>query len=258
MILVTGGAGYIGSHICLELILAGMSPIVIDNFSTSSDASLKAIARFTGQEIPTFNGDIRDKGFVRKLFQRFDIESVIHLAGLKVLTESRADPLRYFDNNVSGTTTLCQVMSDMGCKQLVFSSSASIYAEANGLALTEVAPIQVKNPYSHSKQMAEDILQCLHLADETWHISILRYFNPVGAHHTGIIGESPTATATNLIPAIIRVAQSKAPYLSVFGDDYDTHDGTAIRDYLHVQDLAKAAYCCSSRAVRATSSVANL
>lgn len=238
-ILVTGGAGYIGSHTCVELLEAGYQVVVFDNLSNSKPLALERVQQITGRE-PTFiEGDIRDPGALKAAFREFAIDAVIHFAGLKAVGESVEKPLEYYDNNVSGTVTLLQAMRDAGVKDIVFSSSATVYGDPASLPIREDFPLSATNPYGRSKLIIEDILHDLYRADASWNIGILRYFNPVGAHRSGLIGEDPNDIPNNLMPYISQVAVGKLARLSVFGDDYPTHDGTGVRDYIHVVDLAR-------------------
>ena len=238
-VLVTGGAGYIGSHTCIELIAAGFTPIVIDNFSNSSAISLQRVAELTGQGVTFYEGDIRDRDFLDTVMQAHTIDSVIHFAGLKAVGESVEMPLEYYDNNISGSIILFNAMRDHGIKKVVFSSSATVYGDPQSLPIKEDFPLSATNPYGRSKLFIEDILRDIYFSDDTWKVSLLRYFNPVGAHKSGRIGEDPNDIPNNLIPYIARVAVGQYDYLSVFGGDYDTPDGTGVRDYIHVVDLAK-------------------
>jgi len=238
-ILLTGGAGYIGSHTALELLLQGFNVISFDNYSNSSDEALKRVEQLTGKSITQICGDIRDEAALRQLFSQFNISAVVHFAGLKAVGESTQIPLHYYDNNVAGTITLCRVMREFNIKKLVFSSSATVYGDAKQVPITESAPRSATNPYGQSKLMLEYILEDLVKAEPDWGITLLRYFNPVGAHDSGRIGEDPNGIPNNLMPFISQVAVGKRDKLSVFGDDYPTHDGTGVRDYIHVVDLAK-------------------
>lgn len=238
-VLVTGGAGYIGSHTCIELIEAGFTPIVLDNFSNSSSVSLQRVEELTGVKVKLYEGDVRDRAFLDSVMQNETIDSVIHFAGLKAVGESVEMPLEYYDNNISGSIILFNAMRDNGIKKVVFSSSATVYGDPHTLPIREEFPLSATNPYGRSKLFIEDILRDIYLADNTWKVSLLRYFNPVGAHKSGRIGEDPNDIPNNLIPFVSRVAVGQYEYLSVFGDDYDTHDGTGVRDYIHVVDLAK-------------------
>lgn len=239
-ILVTGGAGYIGSHTCIELLAAGFNVVVLDNLCNSSPESLLRAAELAGQdEIPLIEGDIRDAGLLDKVFSDHDIYSVIHFAGLKAVGESVEKPLEYYDNNVVGTISLLQAMQRHGVKSIVFSSSATVYGDPHTTPIQEHFPLSATNPYGRSKLMIEEILGDIYKADSDWNIALLRYFNPVGAHASGRIGEDPKGIPNNLMPYIARVAVGQYEYLSVFGGDYPTPDGTGVRDYIHVVDLAK-------------------
>jgi len=244
MILVTGGAGYIGSHTLIELSSAGYDFIVYDNLCNSSSESLKRVSKIIDKDIAFQEGDIRDKTTLQKVFEKYDIDSVIHFAGLKAVGESVEKPLEYYDNNVYGTLVLLEVMKEYNCKKIVFSSSATVY---NGIDAKNYTPLKenfptgaTTNPYGTSKYMIERILKDLYISDNSFKIAILRYFNPVGAHESGSIGEDPNGIPNNLMPFISQVAVGKREYLSVFGGDYDTYDGTGVRDYIHVVDLAGA------------------
>ena len=237
-ILVTGGAGYICTHTFVELLNAGNDVIVLDNLSNSSIEALKRVERITGKSVIFYQGDILNKALLQKVFNDHAIDSVIHFAGLKAVGESVAKPLKYYENNVTGTLILCQVMAEFKVKNLVFSSSATVYGDPASLPITEDFPTGATNPYGQSKLMVEHILADVHNADPSWNIARLRYFNPVGAHASGLIGEDPNDIPNNLMPFIAQVAVGKRAALSVFGDDYPTHDGTGVRDYIHVVDLA--------------------
>lgn len=237
-ILVTGGAGYIGTHTVVELLNAGNDVIVLDNLSNSSIEALNRVERITGKSVIFYQGDILNKALLQKVFNDHAINSVIHFAGLKAVGESVAKPLKYYENNVTGTLILCQVMAEFKVKNLVFSSSATVYGDPASLPITEDFPTGATNPYGQSKLMVEHILADVHNADPSWNIARLRYFNPVGAHTSGLIGEDPNDIPNNLMPFIAQVAVGKRAALSVFGDDYPTHDGTGVRDYIHVVDLA--------------------
>jgi len=237
-ILVTGGAGYIGTHTVVELLNAGNDVIVLDNLSNSSIEALNRVERITGKSVIFYQGDILNKALLQKVFNDHAIDSVIHFAGLKAVGESVAKPLKYYENNVTGTLILCQVMAEFTVKNLVFSSSATVYGDPASLPITEDFPTGATNPYGQSKLMVEHILADVHNADPSWNIARLRYFNPVGAHASGLIGEDPNDIPNNLMPFIAQVAVGKRAALSVFGDDYPTHDGTGVRDYIHVVDLA--------------------
>ncbi len=238
MILVTGGAGYIGSHTCISLIEAGFDIVVYDNFSNSSKKSLQRVESIVERNIPLVEGDIRDKEVLQDVFDKYDIDSVIHFAGLKAVGESVQKPLEYYDNNINGTIALCEVMRDNGCKKIVFSSSATVYGDPKSVPISEDFPLSATNPYGRSKLFIEEILRDIYVSDATWKIILLRYFNPVGAHKSGLIGEDPNGIPNNLMPYISQVAIGKRDYLSVFGGDYATNDGTGVRDYIHVEDLA--------------------
>lgn len=238
-ILVTGGAGYIGSHTCIELLKAGHNLVVIDNLCNSSRESLRRIENIFKIEIPFYKVDIRNKGALIKVFEKHLIDGVIHFAGLKAVGESTEKPIEYYSNNFVGTCTLVEVMNTFKCKNIVFSSSATVYGNPKSVPIKEDFSLSATNPYGQSKLMIEKFLQDLFDADNSWRITILRYFNPVGAHKTGIIGEDPNGIPNNLMPYISQVAIGKLKQLSIFGGDYDTPDGTGIRDYIHVVDLAK-------------------
>ncbi|MGI2028361.1 UDP-glucose 4-epimerase GalE [Endozoicomonas acroporae] len=237
-ILVTGGAGYIGSHTCVELLNGGYEIIVLDNLSNSSEESLKRVQEITGKTLEFVKGDIRDYELLNSLFSNHEISSVIHFAGLKAVGESVSMPLAYYDNNVHGTLVLLEAMKQAKVKTLVFSSSATVYGDPASLPISEDFPTSATNPYGRSKLMIEEILQDLQVSDNSWRIALLRYFNPVGAHPSGRIGEDPNDIPNNLMPYISQVAIGKLDKLSVFGNDYPTHDGTGVRDYIHVVDLS--------------------
>jgi len=239
IILVTGGAGYIGSHTVVQLIEAGFTPIVYDNFSNASMESIRRVEQITGTVVTVVEGDIRDREALRRVFEEYSIDSVIHFAGLKAVGESVQQPLRYYDNNVNGTVVLCEVMADAGCRQIVFSSSATVYGDPETVPIREDFPLSATNPYGRSKLMIEEILRDLYVSDTSWQIILLRYFNPVGAHPSGLIGEDPNGIPNNLMPYITQTAVGQLSCLSVFGNDYDTPDGTGVRDYIHVVDLAE-------------------
>ncbi|WP_096156548.1 UDP-glucose 4-epimerase GalE [Bacillus sp. FJAT-45066] len=238
-ILVTGGAGYIGSHTCVELLEAGYDIVVFDNLSNSKTESLKRVKEITGKDFSFVEGDILDKGALERAFKEHSVESVIHFAGLKAVGESVEKPLYYYHNNVTGTVNLCEVMAKYGVKNIVFSSSATVYGMPDTVPISEDLPLSATNPYGRSKLMIEEILRDLYVSDNEWSISLLRYFNPIGAHESGRIGEDPNGIPNNLMPFITQVAVGKLPQLQVFGDDYATVDGTGVRDYIHVVDLAK-------------------
>ena len=239
-ILVTGGAGYIGSHTCVELLAAGWEPVVVDNLSNSSVEALQRVEGITGHQIPFHQVDIRDAEGLREVFSRHDIEAVIHFAGLKAVGESVSQPLRYYQNNVSGTLTLCEVMEAFGVRQIIFSSSATVYGDPDIVPVREDCPTAPESPYGASKLIVENMLRDVCAAPGSqWKVSLLRYFNPIGAHESGMIGEDPSGIPNNLLPYVAQVAVGRLPQLQVFGDDYDTVDGTGVRDYIHVVDLAR-------------------
>ncbi len=238
-ILITGGAGYIGSHTCVELLNAGYEIVVIDNFSNSKPESLKRVSELTGRSFSFYKADLLDREMLESVFTQHPIEAVIHFAGLKAVGESVSNPLQYYRNNVAGTITLCSVMEQFGVKRMVFSSSATVYGMPEKVPISENFPLSATSPYGRSKLMIEEILRDLHCSDTKWSIAILRYFNPIGAHESGRIGEAPNGVPNNLMPYITQVAAGKLRKLKVFGNDYNTPDGTGVRDYIHVVDLAK-------------------
>jgi UDP-glucose 4-epimerase len=237
-ILVTGGAGYIGSHTCIELLNAGKEIIILDNFSNSKPEALKRIKEITGKDFLFYKVDLLDREGLEKVFNENKISSVIHFAGLKAVGESVSMPLRYYHNNITGTLILCEVMQKFDVKKLVFSSSATVYGMPEKMPITEDFPLSTTNPYGSTKLMIEQILKDLYVADTGWSIALLRYFNPIGAHESGMIGEDPNGIPNNLMPYITQVAVGKLGELNVFGNDYATVDGTGVRDYIHVVDLA--------------------
>ncbi len=238
-ILVTGGAGYIGSHTCVELMNAGKEVVVMDNLCNSSEESLKRVEKLTGKKIKFYNADIRDEKAYEKIFFENDIEAVIHFAGLKAVGESCKKPIEYYDNNIGGSVKLFEAMKKYGCKKIVFSSSATVYGMNNVSPLREdMQTGGTTNPYGTTKLYIERILSDIYESDNEWSVILLRYFNPIGAHKSGEIGENPKGIPNNLMPYISQVAVGRLPCLSVFGDDYDTPDGTGVRDYIHVVDLA--------------------
>lgn len=237
-ILTTGGAGYIGSHTCIELINAGYDVVVVDNLDNSSDVSLDRVEKIVGKKVKFYKEDVRDKDALRKIFTENNIEAVIHFAGLKAVGESVKMPIEYYDNNLISTISLLEVMREFDCKRLVFSSSATVYGVATEVPLKEEMPLGATNPYGRTKYFIEEILRDVFVSDNTWSIALLRYFNPIGAHESGTIGEDPKGIPNNLMPYISQVAVGKLEKLHVFGDDYDTPDGTGVRDYIHVVDLA--------------------
>jgi UDP-glucose 4-epimerase len=238
LVLVTGGAGYIGSHTSVVLQEAGHEVVVFDNLCNSHPEVFNRVAKITGQPVAFVEGDMRDKAALERVFNQFDIDAVIHFAGLKAVGESVSEPLRYYQNNVEGSLNLLQVMAASGCKKIVFSSSATVYGDPETVPIREDFPLSATNPYGQSKLMVENILNDLAKADGTWEISLLRYFNPVGAHPSGLIGEDPNGIPNNLMPFVAQVAIGRREQLSVFGGDYPTPDGTGVRDYIHVMDLA--------------------
>ncbi len=239
-ILVTGGAGYIGTHTCIELVNAGHQPVVVDNFCNSFPEAIARVETITGKKIKSYKADIRDRAALDKIFGENKFDFVIHFAGLKAVGESCSKPLEYYDNNIYGTLVLLEAMRDAGCKSIVFSSSATVYGTPERLPLDETCRVGgTTNPYGTSKLYQEQILRDLYAADDGWKIVILRYFNPVGAHESGLIGEDPQGIPNNLTPYIGRVITGRIKEISVYGNDYDTPDGTGVRDYIHVVDLAK-------------------
>src|SRR5699024_7706562 len=237
-ILVTGGAGFIGSHTVLELLNRGDDVVVVDNLDNSKEESLRRVEDITGKSLAFHKADLLDKPAIDAIFSKHDIDSVIHFAGYKAVGESVSKPLSYYHNNITGTLYLCEIMEKYGVTDLVFSSSATVYGDPQEVPITEDFPLQTTNPYGRTKLFIEKILHDLHTANEAWNIALLRYFNPVGAHESGRIGEDPNDIPNNLMPYITQVAIGKLEELSVFGDDYPTHDGTGVRDYIHVVDLA--------------------
>ena len=239
-ILITGGAGYIGSHTCAELLTSGYDVVVIDNLSNSNPESLNRVQRLTGKSLKFYEGDVRDEALLRQIFAENEINCVIHFAGLKAVGESVSFPWKYYDNNINSTLVLTKVMNEVGVKNIIFSSSATVYTNDNEMPLQETSRTgNCTNPYGWTKYMSEQILSDMALADKDWGVVLLRYFNPIGAHESGEIGEDPRGIPNNLMPYITQVAIGKREYLSVYGNDYDTPDGTGVRDYIHVMDLAK-------------------
>ncbi len=239
-ILVAGGAGYIGSHTCVELLNAGYEVVVVDNLYNSSEEALKRVEKITGKAVTFYQVDLLDKPALDDVFKKESVESVINFAGLKAVGESVRKPLEYYHNNITGTLNLCDVMRNHGVKNIIFSSSATVYGDPAFVPITEECPKgQITNPYGQTKGMLEQILTDLHVADPEWNVVLLRYFNPIGAHESGLIGEDPKGIPNNLVPYIAQVAVGKLERLGVFGNDYPTHDGTGVRDYIHVVDLAK-------------------
>lgn len=239
-ILLTGGAGYIGSHTYVALMEAGFLPVILDNFSRSKPGVLARLAAITGQPVLCHQGSVADVARVQDLIAQHRISAVIHMAGFKTVRESVAHPLSYFENNVGGMSALLRAMEASPCRTLVFSSSATVYGDPPPVPITEDFPRSHTNPYGMTKLVCEDLLSTLRMADPAWRTGVLRYFNPVGAHASGLIGEDPTGIPNNLMPFVAQVANGQRPYLTVYGDDYGTPDGTGVRDYVHVQDLARA------------------
>lgn len=247
-VLVTGGAGYIGSHTCIELLNCNHNVIVIDNFLNSCSESIARVEKITGKKIKFYNTDLRNKNALRNIFIENKIDIVIHFAGLKSVGESCKLPLLYFDNNICGTIYLCEIMDEFGVKKMVFSSSATVYGDESSAPYEEINPTgKVSNPYGRTKYMIEEILKDVYSSDNNWSIALLRYFNPIGAHESGLIGEDPNGIPNNLMPYISQVAIGKLNTLTVFGNDYNTPDGTCIRDYIHVVDLAKGHICALNK-----------
>ena len=237
-VLVTGGAGYIGSHTCIEMQNAGYDIIVIDNLDNSSKESLARVEKITGKPVKFYQEDVRDKDVLRKIFKENNIEAVIHFAGLKAVGESVREPIMYYDNNLISTIVLLEVMNEFGVKKIVFSSSATVYGVATEMPLVEGMPLGAINPYGRTKYFIEEILRDLYISDNEWCIALLRYLNPIGAHKSGLVGEDPKGIPNNLMPYISQVAVGKLEKLHIFGNDYKTVDGTCVRDYIHVVDLA--------------------
>ena len=238
-ILVTGGTGYIGSHTCVELLDAGYEVVIIDNLSNSKKEVVDYIEKITNKKVKFYEEDVQNKDALRKIFNENNIDAVIHFAGYKAVGESVAKPLMYYRNNLDSTISLLEVMNEFDVKKIAFSSSATVYGKPKSLPIKEDFELSTTNPYGSTKLMIEDILRDLYVSDNNWSIAILRYFNPIGAHSSGLIGENPNGIPNNLMPYIIKVATGELECLGVFGNDYDTHDGTGVRDYIHVVDLAK-------------------
>ena len=239
MILVTGGLGYIGSHTIVELIESGYEVIIIDNLSNSKIETLDKLKKITGKDILFYEKDVCDKKALREIFSKHKIDGVIHFAGYKAVGESVEKPLKYYRNNIDSTLSLLEVMDEFECRNIIFSSSATVYGKPQSLPIYEDFPLSTTNPYGTTKLFIENILRDLYISNNNWNITILRYFNPIGAHKSGLIGEDPRDIPNNLMPYIVKVARGELPVLSIYGDDYDTFDGTGIRDYIHVVDLAK-------------------
>ncbi len=246
-VLLTGGAGYIGSHTAVECLAAGHEVVVFDNLSNSSVKSLERVAQIAGKPVAFVQGDIRDRVALRKLFTEHAIDAVVHFAGLKAVGESVEKPLLYYDNNIAGSIALFEEMTAVGVKTVVFSSSATVYGDPATVPITEDFPLSATNPYGRSKLFIEEMLRDIALADAGWTIALLRYFNPVGAHESGLIGEDPRGIPNNLMPYVAQVAVGRRPHLNVFGGDYPTPDGTGVRDYIHVVDLARGHVAALSR-----------
>ena len=239
MILVTGGAGFIGSHTCVELLNAGYEVVIADNFCNSKPEAVKRIEKITRKSVKLYEADLLDRCAVEKIFDENKIDAVIHFAGLKAVGESVSIPLTYYHNNITGTLILCEVMAKHNVKKIVFSSSATVYGSPKTVPIKEDFPLSTTNPYGSTKLMIENILKDLYVSDSEWSIALLRYFNPIGAHESGLLGEDPNGIPNNLVPYIAQVALGKLECLSVFGNDYPTHDGTGVRDYIHVVDLSQ-------------------
>lgn len=238
-VLVTGGAGYIGSHTAAELLDAGYDVVVVDDLSNSKYQAIKRVEQITGKKVRFYQNDILDKDALRNIFSTNDVYAVINFAGFKAVGESVQKPVEYYRNNIGGLISLVEVMREFNCKKLVFSSSATVYGDPHSVPISEDFPLSATNPYGSTKLFIEYILKDLYKSDNSWDITILRYFNPVGAHPSGLIGEDPNGIPNNLAPYVTKVAIGKLPYLNIFGNDYPTHDGTGVRDYIHVVDLAK-------------------
>ena len=243
VVLLAGGAGYIGSHTAVELLNAGHEVVIVDDYSNSCPESIKRVEEITGKSIVSYEADVKDKEAMTKIFADNKIDCVIHFAGLKAVGESTRLPAKYYRNNIDTTLTLLECMKEAGVKKFVFSSSATVYGPVNKAPYTEDMPTSATNPYGYTKVMIEQILRDVYVSDNDWSVSLLRYFNPIGAHKSGLIGEDPNGIPNNLLPYICQVAVGKLEKLGVFGDDYDTPDGTGVRDYIHVVDLAKGHLC---------------
>src|ERR1700693_3015388 len=239
-ILVTGGAGYVGSHIVIELFAAGYAPLIVDNFSNSSPSVVSRLSEITGHDVPCITGDVRDRRLLARALSEHAAAAVVHCAGLKAVGESEARPLTYYDNNVAGTIALAEAMADANVKTIVFSSSATVYGQADRNPIPEDAPLRPESVYGKTKLMIEELLRDLVRCDPAWRVALRRYFNPAGAHASGRIGEAPSATPNNLMPILAQVAAGTLPEIAVFGSDWPTPDGTGVRDYIHVVDLAEA------------------
>lgn len=251
-ILVTGGTGFIGSHTVVELVKDGREVVILDNLCNSKICVLDRIKTITGKSVKFYKADLLNEDEIEKVFSENDIDSVIHFAGLKAVGESVEKPMLYYHNNLTGTLNLCKVMASHGCKRIVFSSSATVYGKPKSVPIKEDFPLSTTNPYGETKLMIERILKDITVSDPEWSVSILRYFNPIGAHESGLIGEDPKGIPNNLLPYVARVALGKYDHVNVFGDDYNTHDGTGVRDYIHVVDLANAHLKALDRAAKVT------
>jgi len=251
-ILVTGGTGFIGSHTCVELLNSGAEVVIFDNLYNSKEDAVDRIEKITGRRPAFYKADMLDKEQMRPIFKEHRFDAVIHFAGLKAVGESVQKPLLYYSNNITGTLNLCELMSEYGCKRIIFSSSATVYGAPASVPIKEDFPLHTTNPYGSTKLMIERILSDLCVSDPEWSVLLLRYFNPIGAHESGLIGESPNGIPNNLMPYITWVAAGRMPHLNVFGDDYDTPDGTGVRDYIHVVDLAKGHVNAAEKAVNST------
>ena len=250
-ILVSGGTGYIGSHTCVELLQSGHEVVIFDNLYNSKEEVVGRIEKITGKKVTFYKADMLEPESMRRIFEEHTFDCVIHFAGLKAVGESVAKPLMYYENNIAGTLNLCKLMNEFGCKRIIFSSSATVYGVPKTVPITEDFPLSTTNPYGSTKLMLEQILTDFTVADPEWSVVLLRYFNPIGAHESGLLGEVPNGIPNNLMPYIMQVAVGKLPELGVFGNDYDTHDGTGVRDYIHVVDLAKGHVCAVDKVMNA-------
>ena len=250
-ILVSGGTGYIGSHTCVELLQSGHEVVIFDNLYNSKEEVVDRIKKITGKEVTFYKADMLEPESMRRIFEEHTFDCVIHFAGLKAVGESVAKPLMYYENNIAGTLNLCKLMNEYNCKRIIFSSSATVYGSPKTVPITEDFPLSTTNPYGSTKLMLERILTDFTVADPEWSVVLLRYFNPIGAHETGLLGEVPNGIPNNLMPYIMQVAVGKLPELGVFGADYDTPDGTGVRDYIHVVDLAKGHVCAVDKVMSA-------
>lgn len=257
-ILVTGGAGYIGSHTCVELLESAHDVIVLDNLYNSKKEALRRVEKITGRSLTFYKGDVRDAALLKTIFAKHPIDVVIHFAGLKAVGESVQKPILYYENNIGGVVTLCRAMQEAGVRSIIFSSSATVYGVPKTVPIAEDFPLSVTNPYGRTKLMTEEILQDIFTADDRWSVVLLRYFNPIGAHESGLIGEYPKGIPNNLTPYIGQVATGKLQELKVFGNDYPTPDGTGVRDYIHVVDLAKGHVCALKKATEPGVHIYNL